>query len=221
MQDDEIMVLNDYGLARRDRANKSGSVKSRYTVTFKSEPLLVNTDPRSLTKAPAEAIAEHLRQRIQGISEQASKATIAARKVAEKALADGKEWAVRRYSGGRIGLKQPNQSQKLFNDSGRFADSIAARATKDGWVVNLAANRLDPSTLDGGEAGLLRVVERLRELVPEWGDASQLVNVLSVQRALRKAVADSLQKAKERGLELQKQIMRSALGIARELFAAG
>jgi hypothetical protein len=221
MPDDDIMVLNDYGLTRRDRANKSGSVKSRYTVTFKSEPLLVNTDPRSLTKAPAEAIAEHLRQRVRDISATASKATIAARVAAQKALAEGKDWARKRYAGGRIGQKSPNQSNRLFNDSGRFVESIVARATKDGWVVNLAANRLDPSTLDGGEAGLVRVVERLRELVPEWGDASQLVNVLSVQRALRKAIGDSLQKAKERGLELQKQIMRSALGIARELFAAG
>lgn len=204
---DTVMVLNDYGFTKRT----STTGRTRYTVTIKSEPILVNTDPRALTRGPAEAIAAHLRTRITGINATASPATLRAREVAEKALAAGKPWARQRYAGGRIGQRQPGQSDNLFNDSGRFAESIAVGAVKDGWVINVAANRLDARTFRGGEAGLLAMVEQLKRFVPEFGDAKRLAEVLPVRRAVNEAVAGMLKKASERTVDLEIARMKAAI----------
>lgn len=244
-RDEDVMVLNDYGLTERTRTNKSGAKKSRYTVTIKSEPLLVNTNPRDLGRGPAEAIAQHLRDSIAGITTIAAPNTLRARKTAERgitkasasmfspkmaptygpvrevygptrkqALMPDGEWARKRYSGGRMGLMLPNQSDRAFNDSGRFRDSIVVGPKGDGWVVNVAANRLDPTTTDG-LAGLQRITQRLRELVPAWGDAKELMSVLSVRRAVKDALGQAIQKSTERGVALKKQLMSKAFGLLR------
>jgi hypothetical protein len=210
---EDVMVLNDYGLTSRTRTTKSGKTRTRYTVTIKSEPLLVNTNPRALSKGPATAMAELLKQRIKDITAQAAPATIAARQRAAKAVAAGASWATRRYSGGRLGVKAPGQSDRLFNDSGRFADSIAVGATGSGWTINVAANRLDPSTLDGGQAGLVKVMERLRQYVPEWGDARMMATSIPVQRAIREAVGASLQKATAETARLRLALFKQAVGL--------
>lgn len=209
---DDVMVINDYGLTRRTSTLKSGATKQRYYTVIKSEPVLISTDPKALTRATASAAADHLRQRVQDISAQASPATIKRRQVAAKALAEGKPWAVQRYSGGRTGTMAPNQSDKMFNDSGRFARSIAVGGTKDGWVINVAANRLDPRTLDGGEAGLVKMVERLRQYVPEWGDANRLMEVLSVRRAMKDVGGEMIRKTKSETVDLMTRLMQSVMG---------
>lgn len=208
---DDIMVTNDYGLTRSSRTLKSGATKQRYYTVIKSEPVLINTDPKALTRATAAAVADHLRQRVEGISAQASPATIKRRQVAAKALAEGKAWAVQRYSGGRTGTMAPNQSDKMFNDSSRFSKSIAVGGTRDGWVINVAANRLDPRTIDGGEAGLVRMVERLRQYVPEWGDASRLMEVLSVRRAMKEVTSSMIRKAQGENVDLAIRLMQSVM----------
>lgn len=207
------MVINDYGLARRDRTTKSGAVKSRYTVSIKSEPILVGVDPRTLTKAPAEAIAEHFRKSIAAISEQASQATLKRR--ASAARNQDKAWVSQRYAGGRIGAMPPNQSDRLFNDSGRLVKSIAVGATKDGWTVNVAANRFDSRTAT--EAAIVRMFEMLKARVPGWGDPRELYNVLSVRRAIDKSMSDRIKKATERNLDLQIQRLRAAVGLVTSL----
>ncbi len=218
---DEIMTLCDYsGLTRRTPTLKSGkSGKARYTVTIKSEPLLFNTSPRDLGVGPAIAIKDHLKQRVKDISATAAPATMKARLSAQKAVMSGESWAMRRYSGGRIGTRAPARSDKLFNDSGRLIESIAVAATGKGYVINVAGNRFDPSTLNGGEAALLRIVELLRQHVPEWGNARELANVMSVQRAIRQTTGDMMQKANERTVELQRQLMRQAFGLLLRLVA--
>jgi hypothetical protein len=206
MAQSEVLVINDYNggsLERRTRTSASGTSKSRYTITMKSEPLLIQTSASALGAGPAMAIRDHLKQRISDISETASPATIRARKSALSGVVTGESWAMKRYSGGKLGTRAPARSDKLFHDSGRFIESIAVRAAGDDWVINIAANRLDPSTFNGGEAAMARMIDRLRELVPEWGDASKLVDVLSVQRAIRTGLGDALQKANERGADLK------------------
>lgn len=216
---DSVLVLNDYStgsLSKRTRA----SGKSRYTVEIKSEPLLTETDPRVLGRGPAEAMAKHLRDRVEGISTQAAPATIKARQVAARAVAKGEQWATKRYSGGRLGLMQPHQSDRLFNDSGRLVRSIVVGAKEDSWIINVAANRLHPDTLNGGEAALLRIFQRLRELVPEWGDARALGDVLSVRRAIRDGLDEALQKAEERGAALKIQRMKTIANAALQVLRA-
>lgn len=212
MAKEDVMAINSYGLTRRTRTLKSGATKSRYTVSISSEPVLVNTNPKALCRGIADATEQILKDRIDAIQETASPATIKARQSALKGVMQGAPWAMRRYGGGRMGTRAPGRSDRLFNDSGRFLESIKVGATKDGWVINVAANRLDPSTLNGGEAALLRIVERLKEFVPEWGDAKRLMENLQFRRALDASVSNALKKATERTKELQMQLMQQTVG---------
>lgn len=209
----DIQVINDYGLTARTRVSNAGNRgKTRYSITIKSEPILVNTDPRALTRQIADATEKIYKERIAAISETAKPATIKARESARKAVVQGEAWAMRRYSGGRIGTRVPGKTDRLFNDSGRLLESIKVGATSKGWVVNIAANRLDPSTFDGGEAAMAAMVERLRQFVPEWGDPRRLGEHLEFRRALKQSLADALAKANERTVQLKMQLMQVTVG---------
>jgi hypothetical protein len=212
MPTDDILMLNDYGLTERSRVTASGSIKRRYTVEFKAEPIVHNLDPMALGKGPAIAIADFLRARIGAIGAEAAPATIRARKSAAKAVAAGKAWATKRYSGGRIGAMAPAQATTLFHDSGRLATSVVAAATRTGaYVVNVAANRFDPNTLDhGGTSALRRIVDQLRQYVPELGDASRLMDALPIRRAVKDASAAMIRK-------LNAQYSASALEVAQKI----
>lgn len=214
MASDDVLVLNDYGLTERSRTNKAGGVKRRYTVEFKAEPLIHNLDPMALGRGPAMAIAKFLRDSIAGISAAASPATVKARRAARRAAGDS--WVSRRYSGGKLGTMQPGQSDRLFNDSGRLIKSIVASATRAGtYVVNVAANRFNPDTLDnGGTAALQRIFQLLRQYVPQLGDPALLVDAIPVQRAIREATAGMIKK-------LDSAYSKSALEVAQQLLELG
>ncbi len=244
---DDIYVLGAANLKQRTRTNAKGVSKSRYTVEVSGDSLLINTDPKSLGKGPAEAIAEHLRQQIQNISAVASPGTLKWRKSAERGLTNNAEhrelsktafakkeaaagrghllgptgnWAQRRYSGGRLGFMPPNQSDRLFNDSGRFAKSITANANNETWTINVASNRLDPGTLGGGGGALVRVYRRLIELVPEFGDMSRLLNSSKVRAALEQGFREAIQKADEKTVELKHQRMRAWISVVKQFLSA-
>ncbi len=191
------VVLNDFGggaLQRRSATSASGKTTDRYTVTLDAAPLALNFDTKSLGAGVAQAITEHLQKSVGAIGASASPATLKARESAERAFKAGKPWAMKRYAGGRTGPMEPNQSDRLFNDSGRFVNGITANPTKDNnWVVNVPANRLNASLL-GGENALIRMVDRLRQFVPEFGSASGLMSVLSVRRAIKDATSAIVQK---------------------------
>lgn len=182
------VAINDFGLARRERTTSAGT-SVRYTVSIEADPLLHVFDAKRLGAGPAMAIAEHLQTRIGAIGVTASPSTLLKRKYARSAMERGARWATKRYSGGKIGTLQPDQSDKLFNDSSRLVKGLIAKPTRDNqWVINVAANRLDPSTFEDGEAGLVRMVARLRELVPEFGDANALAGVPVVRQAIGESV---------------------------------
>lgn len=182
------VVLNTFGLERRERFNAAGeAMGARYSVSIDATPMIHRFDAKALGRGPANAIVEHLRMRIEDIPVDAAPATIRRRAQAKKELERGDPMAVKRYAGGRIGTKQPGASTKLFNDSGRFLEGLYAAPVANGYTINVPANRFDPSTFDGGEAGVMRLFVKLRELVPEFGDAAQLSTVLSVRRAIQEA----------------------------------
>jgi hypothetical protein len=185
MAKNEVIVLNE-GLETRTN-NKTG--KTRFSVRIEAEPVFVVTDPKTLGAPVAQAIAHHLKQKTLGIGQVASAATLKARQVAELAMQVGKPWAMKRYAGGKIGSKPPNTSDRLFNDSGRFAESITANASSDGaWRVNVAANRLS-----GPPETVQRIWRRLLELVPEFGNIALL---LEQNKVLDKMVAKMITKGK-------------------------
>lgn len=159
------VVIINRGL--ESRTTKSG--KRRHTIRIEAAPVAIDVDPKRLGKPVADGIANHLREAVKNISEVAAPATLATRKREEKAFNEGKPWATRRFSGGRIGATAPNQTDRKFNNSGRFAQSIVANGSSDGaWRVNVAANRLDSTT--AGAAGLERIWAELIRLVPEFAD---------------------------------------------------
>jgi hypothetical protein len=214
-----VVVINDHGLQERTRTSPTGKTSVRYTVSIQAGPLVHDLNPKELAEKPAQAMAEWLRARVKTIQASASPSTKKKREQAAKALAHGEDWALARYAGGKMGSMAPGQSKSLFNDSGRFAASIIARPVGDTgragnpneWVINVAANRLDPETLSGPEgrrglAALQMVYARLIELVPEFGDSRKLMAVPAVKRA----IADSVNGIIKRNADL-----RARLGAAR------
>jgi hypothetical protein len=177
---ENIIVLGE-GLEQRTNI-KTG--KQRYTVQVKADKIAINLDPVQLGAPVAQAIAHHLRERLKGISASASPATIKAREVARRAFLKGEAWAMKRYSGGKMGARLPGQSENLFNDSGRMGESIVAAPSKDGvWRVNMAGNRLSPDTLNGGTAAVQKIYQRLLELVPEFADMGKIMQASDVVKA--------------------------------------
>jgi hypothetical protein len=162
----DTFVLNEGRLIGRT----SSSGKTRFHMRVVSEPLYIHTDAKALGKPVADAMAFHLKERVKGITASVSAATVEFRKKAAKAFMAGEAWAQKRYSGGRIGPMSPKPGSAMFNDSGRFAASIAVGAAKDdSWRVNVAANRLNDATT-------ARVLwDRLIALVPEFADMRALM----------------------------------------------
>ncbi len=240
MADSEIIVLNQPGnLTRRERT--SGRIQ--YTTEVKSEPLVHVFDPKTMGKVVAEAIAETLRQKILGITAVASAATLSWRRSAVKALTNHVEtkelrktshakaeiaagrghllgnkgaWANARYNGGRTGPMPPNQSDRMFNDSGRMAKSIQAVARDDSWTIVMAKNRLDPETANGGEGGVQRIYRKLVELVPAFANTALLFEEEAVKKAVVTSLEGMIVKARETRDQLSEARARAAIGLARQ-----
>lgn len=200
----DIVIINQ---PLRRRESKAGKV--RFTIDMQSEPLIFKLDAKSLGDETANAMAGELRAQVSGITAEAAPATIKARESAARVLSGGadvdisktthgkrevslgrkhltKNWAMERYSGGKLGLMLPNQTRRAFNDSGRFIKGIVAQAQPKKWVVNVPANRLDPTT-----GNVDRIWKRLTELVPAFGDVRLLMESAEVRGAIKRGL-DSL-----------------------------
>jgi hypothetical protein len=210
---EEVTVLNQ-GL----RSRTSASGKTTFSVVIKSEPIVVNTGPAALMQPIAQAVAHHLRERMSGITETASKATLKARAAAQRAMQAGAAWATKRYAGGRIGSMPPNTSDRKFNDSGRFVKGlVAAYAGKDGtFRINVPANRLDPSTTSDGQAGVERIWKELVRLVPEFGDPSMLMQNDVIKATVKRASNEMIKIARARTDELQVSAARALFSIVKQ-----
>lgn len=184
-----------YVINRGLETRRSTTGKVRHSVRIEAEPIVIDQDAKRLGKPVAEQIANHYREKIRGLTAQASEATIKARKVAAKAFAEGKSWALRRYAGGRTGALPPNQSDRLFNDSGRFANTIVAGAGSDNaWRINVAANRLDSTT--AGQNGVDRIWNRLVQLIPEFGNAAILMENAILKRTIERVAKERTAKGR-------------------------
>ena len=213
MANDDVVVLNQpwNNLTRRE----SSTGRVRYTIEVKSEPLIHSFDPKTMGGVVAVAIADELRRQVKGISQVASAATLRARKVAAKAFSEGKSWATRAYSGGKIGAMPPNQSDRSWNDSGRFAAGIVAQAKDDEWKINIPGNRLDPTQLKGGDAGVQRVWRQLVELVPAFANTALLFQTEGVRKAVDQSLEGMIVKARETRDQLLEARAKQALAIFR------
>lgn len=195
------IVINEFGeLTKRQSKKKDGTLGAvRYTASINATPITARFDAKMLGKGPADAIAKHLRERVSSITALAAPATLRIRAAnAQKlsgSLGGGRSGPVQQssmlrqqYGVGKKGAAMPNQSSRLFNDSGRLAKGIAVRAASGNrWIINVPANRFNPDLLPGGEKTLNKIYAKLLELVPEFGDARKLRDVLSVRRAIKAA----------------------------------
>ena len=204
----DVIVINQ---ALRKRERGTPSVKTYYTVDIQSEPLVFNLNPKDMGTAPALAIASTLRTKVKNVTAEASVSTMRARKTAAIALANGKPWAVKRYKG-RGGIMPPTLGPYAFNDSGRLAASIVAQAAKDKWVINVAANRLDPSTGD-----VTRIWSRLVSLVPEFANHRALLDSHEVAQAFRVGLDAVVAKAPMSHDQLSVARARALLNVAAQV----
>lgn len=192
----DVVVLNDLGassLSSRTRTT-SGGTAVRYSIEMKADPILHDFNQESLGQGPALAILALLSRKMKEIGVKASDETNLRRANAVPGLAAGVPSYVARYTGGKIGTKAPAQSDRLFNDSGRFADGMNVRfnPTDNNFTINVPANRLDPRTFGGGEAALVRMWQRLVDLVPEFKGGAEVLKHAEVREAIGEAVADSI-----------------------------
>lgn len=214
---DDVVILNDFGDATlKSRTSSTG--KQRTTVSYKAQAIAHNFDPKLAGKVVADAIAATLKMKVQQIATVASSATLRARKVAAKAFAVGEPWATKRYGGGKLGAMAPNQSDRAYNDSGRFAAGIAVGPKSDGWVVNVPANRL--SVADIGELGVMKAFDKLRELVPEFADPKRLMDDLTVRGAVKQSVANMIQIARANAAKSRDQFVSEVISSGARLLSA-
>lgn len=191
----QFTINNFAEFNKRQAKKKDGTIgATRYTSTIRADAITTRFDAKALGRAPAQAIAKHLRDRVANISTQASPATVKIRERDAKQLAGARgsdqygpvkqsEYLRRRYAKG-----SPSDSRKLFNDSGRFAKGITVGAAiGNRWIVNVPANRWNPDLLRGGAEALQKMLSRLVELIPEFGSAAAMRDVLSVRRAIKEA----------------------------------
>jgi hypothetical protein len=210
----KTVVLNEFGLAERQRTNAAGRTSARWTVQIKADKLPLLFDAKKLGQGPAEAIVRVLQEKIRGIDETVTPATQFYRQRALQQFREGVPWAKRRYGGlyippnasivalpgatgkrsNRLPPMEPGATSPSFwRDSGRFIQGLVVRPTRNNeWVVNVPANRLDPVTFNGGREALLVQVERLQKLVPELGDAAALEKNLEVRQAIGDATDQML-----------------------------
>lgn len=197
-RESDVIVLNSWADGNVNLTERRGTLasgkqrKARYAIDIKSEPLLMQLDGRDIGQGVAEAWAQRIRDNVLGIATPASKATQAMRAKGAAALARGERWAVKRYAGGRIGPMPPNQSDKLFNDSGRLAKGIHARAniTDSTYTVNFPANRFNPALFG---PGYQEMVDKFVKYVPML-DPRKALGDPAIEKAMRVAVSDTITK---------------------------
>ncbi len=197
--DSEIIILNQWdggnvAFARREGTLASGAKrKPRYTLESKSEPLLMDLDGMNLGQGVAATWLKRIQDQWHGIAVVVSPATQAMRVTAGEAFQRGKAWALKRYAGGRIGPKLPNQTNKFGLDSLRTVDGLAMRAnpTDGSYTINAPANRFNPETFG---PGFDAYISKIRALVPIL-NAENAIGDKEIEASIKQGLGDMVTKA--------------------------
>lgn len=191
--DDVVDILKPFRDQFKERVLKSGKRRIRIEITPKEGPYL-DFSERAILAPIAAAVLDELRKSIAGVPAVVKPETIGRRKRYASQLRGGKVAALRRYAGpGGRGLAMPgSQGDHALGDSGRMLSSIVAgiSGTKPVRVtINVAANRLDPSTFN--EAEWARYMAQLRRWVPALMPGA-VFRTQSVQNAIAGVMGDRL-----------------------------
>ena len=206
--DSSIVILNaptlnqdgspDVFFTKRTGTLPSGKVRApRYTVEIRSEPILFDFDETNIGMEFAEAYRQVISDQIRLISEPVKAATVRFRAGALNAWNFGSDWAVQRYSGGRIGPMPPNpNSRTKFNDSGRLAKGVFVRQNpKDKtFTINLPTNRFNPEI--SGMATVMQWFSDLQRLVPAL-DPKKAAQLPAIKAASDRAIKGMISKAQD------------------------
>lgn len=196
---------------------------------------MFDLDDTLLGATLADAYASRIQQQLLGISQRAKDSTLAFRAKAAALFAGGGteegrkatsttkigSWTMdmsgagvmKRYAGGRTGAKAPNQSDKLFNDSGRLRESVVVmqNRTDNTFTVNVAANRLNPAQFGNGFDAM---VSKLIELVPIL-DPKRAREDVTIENAIRQSVKEMMAKAESvaaaKAIRLKMQLRKARL----------
>lgn len=218
-----INEFTDVKAQIRRRTLKSGKTRDRVTIDISTEPVVHMFDDRALGADVCGAIRDKLEQDIKNINAAASASTLRWRNYARRRFnADPPPSVKNRYSGGRIGPKEPGQTVRKFNDSGRLAEGLtirqnirAANSALYGlgqpgyWTINVPGNRFT----DGAKAGLdntQHLVAELAKYVPALRDPRQLLADPKVVKAVDESINGLLTKARREG-----DVKRAQLRLAR------
>ena len=219
----DVVVINDAGAFSAKVAQRvgAGRTKPRRTIEIISEPLLHDFDANMLGAKPAEAIRAAIQKGIRNVAAFASAATIKRRERAARHLsgslspaqqARGESYRGtydRQYSGGRMGARAPNQTPRLFNDSGRMSEGVFVRQnpTDATFTVNVPANRLDPGDFRPGAFD--RMIALLREHVPVLADTTRLLADDTVRSAIAESISDMITKGDSRQMAKLEALARA------------
>ncbi len=196
----DVTVLNtwsdgDVMFTKRGGTLASGKArKERYTIEVKSEPLLLDLNEFNLGQVVAEAWRSRIRDNILGISASASEATQRMRVKAGIAVKSGAAWARDRYTRRRPPQSFiPNQTNKLFNDSGLLADGIHVRQnlTDATYTINFPVNRFNPETFGAGFGAML---SKFRTQAPMM-DPKKALGDDQVEKAIHEGLGNMMAKA--------------------------
>lgn len=178
----DTVVLNDFSgvtFEQRTRTSPTGKTGTRYSLSIEAEPILHNLDGVMLGRGPANAIRDILEKQSRSIGEFTTKATQKARDKMAKAYAAGKDYAIKRYTGGRTGATPPKDggTDRIGVDSGRLAGGwfVMQNPVEQSFTVNVPANRFTPETWGGSMASLQAWVQRFVSLVPALRDPKSIL----------------------------------------------
>lgn len=206
MADEDTFIIGNWGnIIAKHRIRASG--KARATLEIKSDgPIVVDTNARRAGELPAKAIEEAIRDRLKGVMEIAGPSSLSRRKRAAEAFRNGKRWAMKDYSGGRIGPMAPNQTVRWGNDSGRLAKSLAMmwNEKNQAYMLNVAANRLTPEFIARNSTFLPKLVNEV--VRPALDDER-------IPKAERQALINAATKVRDGQAEARKRLLDSARGL--------
>jgi hypothetical protein len=187
----DTVVLNDFSgvtFEQRTRTSATGKTGVRYSLSIEAEPILHNLDGVYLGAKPAQAIRDLLEKQTRDIGEFIKPATKKAREKLKKAYAAGKDYAVKRYTGGRMGEKKPGDAgtDRIGLDSGRLAKGwhVMQNPVEQSFTINVPQNRFTPETWGGTMASLQQWVTRFVSLVPALADPKSILADDSFVRAV-------------------------------------
>ena len=238
----ETITINDYGSTKgnvRQRYNQSAktgkiTMKERFTIDMRAEPMVHVFDDVALGRGVANAIRDKLERDIKAIGADAATRTKEFRayaanrlegKVGTKRLKSGKRKRTlfkhvpkslkQRYDGGRTGYKPPAQTEKLFNDSGRLAEGVHVR--QNGRQANDPGGTASREIYWTVNVPVNRFTEHTRHLFPQLADLvssikhpRELVFDPTVNKEIQQSLDLIIAKAKN-----QADAKRKALKLAR------